>query len=308
MNDQTDFESNANTIIESLSDKNEKALEIIKNLEASLEELTERLEEKEKHVDVLIAGMNTLSEEVSQSKLEFDKERTQFVIALDGRLAEAEEVSQSAVEKLDVYASEHISMTETAKIELGLAEQARINNEDVFEKIESLLPGATSVGLAQSFLDRKKVYEAPSLSWAATLILTLVGLFMLGIYDFKNIELSEFASSSLWSYFIERLPIVAPAIWLAIYAGRKHGQASRLEEEYAHKEAIAKSFEGFKKQIMEMEEQIEDSNNELSTQYVRQVMDAIALHPSRVFLGKQENVTPFDYLSFWKKDNEAREE
>ena len=47
-------------------------------------------------------------------------------------------------------------------------EELTRNNISLKEKIESLLPGATSTGLAKSFMDRKREYKWPRRWWTVT--------------------------------------------------------------------------------------------------------------------------------------------
>lgn len=297
MNDDDDVVvESAEAILESLSSKDREASKFIEKLEKILDDAKISIEEKEENARDTLKEISSIQQSIVDKQAAFQETKDEFTQEIDSRVAEAE----SSANELTLLSGDFSKLEDKTESELKKLEEATRRNEELLAEIEGLLPGATSSGLAKSFSDRKKVYGIPSFLWSAILIGTLAGLFALGVYDFKNID--PVANKTILSYFIERLPIVAPAVWLAIYAGRKHGQSSRLEEEYAHKEALARSFEGFKQQIMEMEEQMDDSDNQMSTRFVTQIMDAIALHPSRVFQGKQENVTPMEYLQFWKRE------
>lgn len=97
-----------------------------------------------------------------------------------------------------------------------------------------------------------------------------------------------------WSYLAGRSPLALPLVWLAIYAQRCHGQALRLEEEYAHKETISKSFEGYKGQLLEIEEGTENAN--ALTTLIENTLNALAVHPARVYSGNQKDVTPLNTI------------
>ena len=152
------------------------------------------------------------------------------------------------------------------------------------DEIEKLLPSATSAGLASAYHEQRKRFIKPIAIWNIVFITSLAIMFYI-TYDTykpltlaKNIEtisvkennnsssIKETASNSKESTFsipiefktilfniLYKLPLYAPLIWLAIFANKRRSEAQRLEQEYAHKETLAKSYSSYKKQI-------EDSN------------------------------------------------
>ena len=50
------------------------------------------------------------------------------------------------------------------------------------------------------------------------------------------------------------LPIYVPLFWLAIFANKRVNLSKRLIEEYKHKEAVSKTYEGLAKQIAELDD------------------------------------------------------
>src|SRR5690606_15919923 len=89
-------------------------------------------------------------------------------------------------------------------------------------------------------------------------VLTTVALVGLALWNPLGAENQIGDWRDFLGHLLARLPFAAPLVWLGIYASARHGQALRLEEEYAHKEAISRSFEGYKKQLLELEAQSED--------------------------------------------------
>jgi hypothetical protein len=86
-----------------------------------------------------------------------------------------------------------------------------------------------------------------------------------------------------------RLPIVAPLVWLAIYAGRNYMISLRLEEDYAYKEAISTAFEGYKRE-MEKIAAGESLNPTPITILCTNVLRAIAERPGRIYEGKHQDI------------------
>ena len=58
--------------------------------------------------------------------------------------------------------------------------------------------------------------------------------------------------SDIFRFFLQRLAVAAPLIWLAILSARNYKLCSRLGAEYAFKEALSAVFEGYKTQMMEI--------------------------------------------------------
>lgn len=120
----------------------------------------------------------------------------------------------------------------------------------LFDRIESLLPGATSVGLAKAYEDQKKSYSKPLRNWSGVFVATMIIMLSFGCYYF--IEISKAEDLNLQKAIISllsKLPFFIPTIWLALYASKKQSQYKRLQQEYAFKETFAKSYDGHKRQI-----------------------------------------------------------
>ena len=120
----------------------------------------------------------------------------------------------------------------------------------LFERIESLLPGATSVGLAKAYEDQKQSYSRPLMNWSGVFVATMIIMLSFGCYYF--IEISKVEDLNLQKAIISllsKLPFFIPTIWLALYASKKQSQYKRLQQEYAFKETFAKSYDGHKRQI-----------------------------------------------------------
>ncbi len=142
------------------------------------------------------------------------------------------------------------AMTEVAEYQKTLKE-LQVNFREAKATIEALLPGATSSGLAVSFRDQKQRFYWPRLIWLATFIIsmgTLIGPAIGGVtghVDSKNTEEWDY----ILKFLVQRLPIVAPFVWLAFYAGRQYSIAARMEEDYAYKEELSRAFEGYKREM-----------------------------------------------------------
>ena len=131
--------------------------------------------------------------------------------------------------------------------------------KQLFEEIEKLLSGATSVALAGAFNERKLDVEKGKKLFAWTLIASAIGLVAAGIYSFRNPPNSQDILNSISN----RTMIIAGLVMIEEFARRNYNIKSRLAESYAYKAAIAKSFQGYKKELAEIEISPRSSENEI---------------------------------------------
>ena len=85
-----------------------------------------------------------------------------------------------------------------------------------------------------------------------------------------------------------KLPFYGPAVWFAYYASKRRSEYQRLQQEYAHKEALAKSYDSYKKQIQELGQE----NNEMLVSLLNKAIDAIAHNASKTLDGKHGDKMP----------------
>ena len=212
----------------------------------SLTEANENLEELEKFY-VKIFG-------------KFNEEEGKRIGGLEQELAtkkkELEEFKNDQINKLNELKEEHGSKHKAFE-----------------EEIEKLLEGATSVGLANAYSVERKRFRWPIIIWNGVFVVCLFAISILSFVTLKNLSsIEEIAKSILHS-----LPITLPLIWVAVYASKRRSENQRLEQEYAHKEALARSYISYKKQISELGK--EDS--ELLEKLILEAINAISYNASK---------------------------
>ena len=212
----------------------------------SLTEANENLEELEKFY-VKIFG-------------KFDEEEGKRIGGLEQELAtrkkELEEFKNDQINKLNELKEEHGSKYKAFE-----------------EEIEKLLEGATSAGLANAYSVERQKFIWPIRIWNGVFVVCLFAISILSFETLKNLSsIEEIAKSMLHS-----LPITLPLIWVAVYASKRRSENQRLEQEYAHKEALARSYISYKKQIGELGK--EDS--ELLEKLILEAINAISYNASK---------------------------
>jgi hypothetical protein len=167
------------------------------------------------------------------------------------------------------------------------------NMETLFNKIEGLLPGATATGLAKAYQDQRESYNKPYWMWATVFVLTMGGAIWFAIANLKDAISIEDAFIKV----ISRLPFFIPAFWLAIFASKQQSQNKRLQQEYAYKEALTKSYEADKQEIEKLPETSEKYR--LSAKLLETMIDSAKFNPSETLGSKSHNDGPpnvFDLL------------
>lgn len=169
----------------------------------------------------------------------------------------------------------------------GKQEQLFYEFEGYRKTIDGLLGDANRTGMAASFTNRRQWLIAPLIVWILIFAGSIYGLFYMGvtylvpILDPKN----TFALEQLPA----RLALTAPFIWLGWFSAKQYGYTSRLREDYAYKEASAKSFEGYKREA----EQVDPA-------MLRNLLDTaiknLGDNPIRIYNGHENHASPLQEL------------
>ncbi len=162
-------------------------------------------------------------------------------------------------------------------------------------QIEWLLPGATSAWLSSAYKEMKDSFNLSNIFWNLMFFLTL----WIAIYLWKDIKVWENLEKTILN-IISHLPFILPLIWLAFFSSKQQSQNKRLQQEYAHKESLAKSFEWYKKQIDGLWE--DDKSTEIKKMLMENIVKMTWENPSNT-LDKNHWTNPpvWEYL-FWSKE------
>ncbi len=170
-------------------------------------------------------------------------------------------------------------------------------HEALHSSIESLLPGATSAGLASAYKSLKDYFSTPILRYTQAFYASMAALLIGGVFlvteSFSLWPLSiSLVKTTDWQETLRtllmRAPIVLPIVWLAIFSATRRSQYERLQQEYAHKEAFAASYESYKKQLSDLQV----SGDELQKELIARAIDAIAFNASVTLDGKHTEKPP----------------
>ena len=112
-----------------------------------------------------------------------------------------------------------------------------------------------------------------------------------GWFDISIVKLGTI--SDFGRIILSKLPILLPVLWLAIFSSKRRSEANRLRQEYAHKEALAKSYQSFKKQI----ERLDDKDGAMIGKLIESVIDAVAFNASVTLDKKHGDKVPLQEIA-----------
>jgi hypothetical protein len=94
---------------------------------------------------------------------------------------------------------------------------------------------------------------------------------------------------------MHRLPLALPLIWLAFHSSHKAALAQRVEEDYAFKEAVSRSFEGYRREMAELEGKVTPDSP--LGQLCTNTLATIARRPGLIYEKHPLNKTPLSALA-----------
>jgi hypothetical protein len=156
------------------------------------------------------------------------------------------------------------------------------NYETLKTRINGLLPGATSAGLAEAFHVQKKTYRLFIWMWSVIFVLTVGGMIVFGVYFYEGQKETNFKNTLI--EILARLPFFVPAVWLAIFAGKKQNQNTRLQQEYSYKESLARSYEANRREIDKLPDGKE--RTELLISHLSTMVTMLGYNPSATLENK----------------------
>jgi hypothetical protein len=167
----------------------------------------------------------------------------------------------------------------------------------LLEQIEGLLPGATSAGLATAYNNRRvnaeksaqlysKAFFVGIVALAVSAAVTVTQTFSLWPFSWEFIRIEN--AKEYLDKILFKLPIVIPVLWATLTVSKRRSEMQRLAEEYAHKEALAQSYEGFKQQIVELGKE----DDPLVRNLLEVILKAISINAAKTLEGKHGDKMP----------------
>jgi hypothetical protein len=210
-----------------ISRKNDVAT-ILSDAVVQKEELSSILEIIQSKADILIADTNkqvNAIESVVNKKIE----------ATDGEI-------QKGIEKLR---NENVQLK--SEIEKNL-----ISSRKLIEQAHNALQEATTTGLAGSFQTRASRLRLTMVFWVVLLIVSLYTCLDYGSTRAaaltERLNANSLTIEHIWVNLLLSVMMLGGPIWLAWISSKQIGYLFRLSEDYQYKAALAKAYEGYRKE------------------------------------------------------------
>lgn len=246
-----------------------------KAIAAKMEELENLLSAANEHVDTAERQHDELQSEVDDFSSKYEESKTRYAeiskfhsllfgyTKSDGEIVEGK---RQELEKAYDELGEKISSTKTdaGNFESDYKQRvseflstAKAEAEALCEKVRGLLPDAMTAGLSAAYLANRKMEEDEHVKQLKLFKWCIGGMMVLALLPISvNFYLWQFCGRTVVDILtmLPRemmlvMPIYIPLFWLAIFANKRVNLSKRLIEEYKHKEAVSKTYEGLSKQI-----------------------------------------------------------
>jgi hypothetical protein len=254
-----------------------------------LAEATSRIRDAEKLHRVLVEAC----EIAETSKLQLTKDaKSAETLAQEIKLhrtasaADAEETEKSRSRAIEDAEEINTQISEFKSLKAELVESQKTQQKLFTEfeayrhKVDAVLADANRTGMAGSFITRKNELASDITLWRNVFALALIALAVLGFF-----YVAPSISAQKWEEVLLRLPITAPFVWLGWFAAKQYGYAIRLREDYAYKVASAMAFEGFKREVQEGDELMQQKLLETA-------VTNFGDNPLRIYNGHENHASP----------------
>lgn len=164
-----------------------------------------------------------------------------------------------------------------ADFERSTKEAQRINGEreasitELIQKADTMIRGATTAGLSKSLDDTKELYESRLRDTQKYFLWSVGGLLICTLpiaaqlvpgpwqHYFTPLAAGDAGQVTPWLAAIGKLILVVPGTWAAAFFASNYAELFHLSREYAHKAALAKAIDGFKREAPEYSQEIVSS-------------------------------------------------
>lgn len=181
---------------------------------------------------------------------------------------------------IKAYTSAFGTLKDTLEKNKATQEALFTEFENYRKTIDGLLGDANRTGMAASFTERRRQLLWPLGVWVFVFVCAIGGLSYMGLHYIEPV-----ISSADWIQLPSRLALTAPLVWLGWFAAKQYGYTTRLREDYSYKEASAKSFEGYKREAGQVDQ-------EMLKRLMETAIQNLGQNPVRIYNGHENHASP----------------
>lgn len=236
------------------------ATEILGQCERSRETSAEHKDEI-----VVLAGAAQKAANEVEAKLTHIKEITQAASSLSTQVEEYEASFDAFQVSLDGRIAAHEKFTADTKSAMRINQERESTIDGLIAKSDAMIKGATTAGLSlsldetkQAYEDRLKKTEVSFLVSVAVLLICLIpiaGQLIPGPWQ-EWFKAPQGGGTDPWLATLGKFILLLPATWATAFFANNYAELFHLHREYAHKAAMAKAIDGFKREAPEYKEEI----------------------------------------------------
>ena len=238
---------------------------------SELEEIEEQITKTHENIKLIASNMQNFQTKSAERR---DEIKILYNEIFGTKTEDGEETEGLKDELDDCYSelNEGFEKLKNDFIELKNSKEKEFNSfkslkeadfNELKNQIQSLLPGAMSAGLSSAYNHKRRLEEktrakAEGTFNKAIIALVIISLIPVGIASFLLFK-TKLDILVVIQYLPQLLgliaPIYAPVVWIGLTSSKKVNQSKRLIEEYAHKEAISKTYEGLSKEVSKLDDE-----------------------------------------------------
>jgi hypothetical protein len=239
----------------------------------TLEEIGAKKTEVEEAAEAVATAQQKIEAAVTETEKKFESAFTDAQKRLDELLEATQAATTGAT-----AAGEELSK---------LIEQAGAQNA----VINQILPKAAGAGLADAF--RHRVSQLQVIKWVWMGIFA-AGLITLGIGAIVAGPLPN--GTEFWTELLWRVAKAAPLVWVAWVSIAQYGNVTRVQEDYAFKEATSRAFQGYRDHMEHLRSVSDDEAGTALNLLATKTIEILAHEPLRVYMKPAKANSPTNAL------------
>ncbi len=238
----------------------DSAAEILNQCEDS-----EKTASQQKSEILALAGAAQLASNEIEAKLTQIKETSQVANGLSTQVEEYEASFDAFQASLDARVSAHEKFVSDMNSALKSNKDRELAIDELIAKSDSMIKGATTAGLSLSLDETKLAYETRlkntgrwflgSVIILLICLIPIAGQLVPGPWQ-EWFKAPQGYGADPWLATIGKFVLLLPATWATAFFAGNYAELFHLHREYAHKAALAKAIDGFKREAPEYKEEI----------------------------------------------------
>lgn len=262
-----------------------EANETVKKIEKELQRFKEEYEGSDAYITQVVNEVSKHQQDIESSR-DIVETAKEDIITTKSQMLRNKAAYSKQMERGERLFDSVEKQEITIQVQSEAVEAVASKLTEQQDSIQRVIDDANRASMAGSFLRRKNELDKP-IRWSG--IIMNVALIVAAAISSLLFYFSGFFEGKFdYLAFLTKIPIIAPFIWIAWTNGQRNSYLVRIREDYAFKYASAMAFEGYKKQVQEVDEGLQKRLLELA-------IENMGSNPIRIF-DKAVKVSPAQEL------------